>query len=345
MNNGNFENFLFTKDRKIIIIKNKKYQEVYEMKLKKTIALILSITVLVSTLMIGCSKKDDIDADGFENNADEFVLVEEEVTDENGEVVTDADGNAVMEEVAYKVIIDDKGNKVIVKTDKDGNPVKDDKGEYVTVTTTTEKITEPEPTEPTTTTTMKSNGEGTTEAELTTKPVGEDKVPSTSATGKAVTFSAKDQTRVKDMLEVPYLYKANYENADGVPTQIASHAAIWMAEREGLNTKTYASGTIVLGLFRYFGQTVVNFKTLCNEGRGNAKITYNSGNDTFSIPNAESSTHTVSLDKIEFLGNNNYYKVTASVSGAGGISKVTAVIQRNKLDSTLGFSIKALKWS
>ena len=118
-----------------------------------------------------------------------------------------------------------------------------------------------------------------------------------------------------------------------------------MAEREGLNTRTYASGTIVLGLFRYFGQTVVNFKTLCNNEKDGAPITYNSGNDTFSVSGAESSTHSVTLNKIEFLGNNNYYKVTASVSGVRGISKVVAVIQRNRLDSTLGFSIKALKWS
>lgn len=315
------------------------------MKIKKTIAILLSVAVLFSSFMIGCSKQKEPENDGLENNADEFVLIEEEVTDEKGQVVTDKNGDPVMEDAAYKIITDKKGNKVTVKLDKDGEPVTDKKGEYVTVTTTTQKVTEPKPTQPTTTTTMKANGEGTTEAELTTKPVSEDKVPTTGASGKKVTFSAKDQTRVKDMLEVPYLYNASYENADGVPTQIASHAAIWMAEREGLNTKTYASGTIVLGLFRYFGQTVVNFKTLCNDGRGNAKITYNSGNDTFSIPNAERSTHSVSLQSIEFLGNNNYYKVTASVSGARGISKVVAVIQRNKLDSTLGFSIKALKWS
>lgn len=314
--------------------------------MKKAIAVFLSVIVLISALMLGCSKKDEEQNEGFEANADEYVLIEEEVTDENGEVVTDADGNAVMQDAAYKVITDEKGNKITVKLDADGNPVKNDKGEYVTAAPTTLPNYTTETTEPTTTTTMKDSGEGTTQAELTTKPVSEDKVPSTSATGNAVKFSAQDQTRVKDMLEVPYLYKASYENADGkVPTEIAAHAAIWMAEREGLNTRTYASGTIVLGLFRYFGQTVVNFKTLCNNEKDGAPITYNSGNDTFSVSGAESSTHTVTLNKIEFLGNNNYYKVTASVSGVSGISKVVAVIQRNRLDSTLGFSIKALKWS
>lgn len=313
--------------------------------MKKAIAVFLSVIVLISALMLGCSKKDDTQEDGFEANADEYVLIEEEVTDENGEVVTDADGNAVMQDAAYKIITDEKGNKITVKLDNDGNPIKNDKGEYVTAVPTTLPEYTTQTTQPTTTTTMRDSGEGTTQAELTTKPVSEDKVPSTSETGNAVKFSAQDQTRVKDMLEVPYLYKASYENADGVPTEVAAHAAIWMAEREGLNTRTYASGTIVLGLFRYFGQTVVNFKTLCNDGRGGAGITYNSSNDTFSVPSAESSTHTVTLNKIEFLGNNNYYKVTASVSGVSGVSKVVAVIQRNKLDSSLGFSIKALKWS
>ena len=65
----------------------------------------------------------------------------------------------------------------------------------------------------------------------------------------------------------------------------------------------------------------------------------------FSVSGAESSTHSVTLNKIEFLGNNNYYKVTGSVSGAKSCKKVVAVVQKNRLDTELGFSIKALKWS
>lgn len=195
----------------------------------------------------------------------------------------------------------------------------------------------------TTTTTVPYDGsEGTTSSDL--KEAKDDKVPNSNDKGDKVRFSAKDNTRLKDMLEVPYLYNASYENSDGVPAEIASHVAIWMAQRDGLNTTTYASGTIVLDLFKYFGQTVVNFKTNCNDNKGNADITYNTANDTFTIPKAEAHQHTVKITTTESLGNN-YYRITATVSGAGSISKVVAVVQKNKLDSSLGFSIKALKWS
>lgn len=195
----------------------------------------------------------------------------------------------------------------------------------------------------TTTTTVPYDGsEGTTSSDI--KESKDDKVPSSNDKGDKVRFSAKDNTRLKDMLEVPYLYNASYENSDGVPAEIASHVAIWMAQRDGLNTTTYASGTIVLDLFKYFGQTVVNFKTNCNDNKGNADITYNTANDTFTIPKAEAHQHTVKITTTESLGNN-YYRITATVSGAGSISKVVAVVQKNRLDSSLGFSIKALKWS
>ena len=195
----------------------------------------------------------------------------------------------------------------------------------------------------TTTTTVAYDGsEGTTSSDI--KESKDDKVPSSNDKGDKVRFSAKDNTRLKDMLEVPYLYNASYENSDGVPAEIASHVAIWMAQRDGLNTTTYASGTIVLDLFKYFGQTVVNFKTNCNDNKGNADITYNTANDTFTIPKAEAHQHTVKITTTESLGNN-YYRITATVSGAGSISMVVAVVQKNKLDSSLGFSIKALKWS
>lgn len=288
--------------------------------MKKAIAIILAAVIVASVAMVGCSKKTDdstsAPASGLADNNDEYNL--------DG----DGDGN---DEEETEVVTDENGETV---TDKSGKPV-------------TQKVKKnSNKNKNTTTTTMKYNGnEGTTEAELTTKDVKDDKVPTTSAKGTPVQFSAKDQTALKNMLEVPYLYNASYENADGVPIEIASHAAIWMAQRDGLNTTAYASGTIVLDLFKYFGQTVVNFKTKCNDGKGNADITYNSAPDTFTIPSSEAERQKVSLTSIESLGNNNYYKVTATVSGAGSISKVVAVVQRNKLDSSLGFSIKALKWS
>lgn len=288
--------------------------------MKKAIAVILAAVLVASVAMIGCSKKTDdtttTQNQGLEDNAGEYNLDDDEdmteiVTDENGETVTDKDGKAVTQKVS--------GNKKNQTT----TPAKD-----------------------TTTTTIKYKGnEATTSGEVTTKDVKSDKVPTTDDKGTAVQFSAKDQTALKDMLEVPYLYNASYENADGVPTEIASHVAIWMSQRDGLNTTTFASGTIVLDLFKYFGQTVVNFKTKCNDSKGNASITYNTANDTFTIPGGEGERQKVTLTSTEFLGNNNYYKITATVSGAGSISKVVAVVQKNKLDSSLGFSIKALKWS
>lgn len=287
--------------------------------MKKAIAVFLAVVVVISAAMIGCSKKskDDTDASqtvGLGGNEDVYDLDgDDESGDEETEVVTDENGETV--------------------TNEDGKPV-------------TRKVTKRAKKPSGTTTTMKRKGnEGTTASEVTTKDVKDDKVPTTSAKGDPVEFSAEDQNILKQMLEVPYLYNANYENADGVPTDIASHVAIWMSQRDGLNTTAFASGTIVLDLFKYFGQTVVNFKTKCNDSKGNADITYNTASDTFTIPGGEAERQKVSLTSIEALGNNNYYKVTANVEAAGSISNVVAVVQRNKLDSSLGFSIKALKWS
>lgn len=180
-------------------------------------------------------------------------------------------------------------------------------------------------------------------------------MPSTSDSGKKVKFSNADVATVTHMLEVPYLYSASYENTDQVPISIATHVACWMLERENLNTSSFASGTVVIDLFNYFDRTVVSFKTECNsytgEGATNAApITYNSGNDTFKITSDyEKATHEVTITEIQNLGNNNYYKVIGTVKASNGsnckATKVEAVIQKNKLDSSLGFSVKALKWS
>lgn len=66
------------------------------------------------------------------------------------------------------------------------------------------------------------------------------------------------------MLEVPGLYKFSYENKDGVSAEMATHVAVWMAAREDIKGTSFPSGTIVLDLFKYYGQTVVNFKSNCN---------------------------------------------------------------------------------
>jgi hypothetical protein len=328
-------------------------------KLKKSLAIILSLIIVMSTVFAACSSTSDeqdttTDA-GLAEVENQFGFETVDVTDENGEAVTDENGEVVTTEVNVEYVTNKKGKTVAKLIDNDGEVVTDKNGKEVTVKTDVEITTATATTDSTPQTTKKKSttesttattqkNQSTTEPELTTIKTSKDKVPSTSDTGDVVTFSSEDQQIIKNMLEVPYLYEASYENADGIPISIASHTAIWMAEREGLNTSSFASGTIVLDLFKYYGQTVVNFKSKCNEESNNSNITYNAKNDTFTISKFEDSTHTITIQKIEDLGNNNYYKVTASVSGAKGIKKVYAVIQKNKLDSTLGFSVKALKW-
>lgn len=309
--------------------------------MRKAIAVVLATAIAVSVAMIGCSKdgkKGDSTSttiDGLIGNEDTYEIVDEEVTDEKGETVTDKNGNAVTTQVMYKETTDKKGNKITVKVDDNGEVVTDKKHKPVTVATT-KGNSSIKPTAQTT------SGEPT--SEVTTVPVDEDVVPKIDDKTKPAEFNNSEKEVVESMLSVPNLCNSNYENSDGVPLDVARHAAVWMAQREELNTKTYASGTIVLGLFKFFGQTVVNFKNNCGSTK---EIKYNADNDTFTIPNAESTVQTVTVKKVEEYAqknNNNYYKVTASVSG-GGKTKVVAVVQKNKLDNKLGFSIKAMRWS
>ena len=309
--------------------------------MRKAIAVVLATTIAVSVAMIGCSKsKNDEEttitaADGLENNEDTFNIEEETVTNKNGEAVTDKDGNPVTTQVMYKETTDKKGNKIAVKIDDNGEVVTDKNKKPVTVHTTKAKTT--------TKTTAVSLPEESTST-ITTVAPDKDIVPKIDDSTKSASFTDDEIKVIEAMFEVPGIYTSNYENSDGVPLDAAKHAAIWMAQRENLNTKTYASGTIVLGLFKFFGQTVVNFKNNCGK---NDEITYNASNDTFTIPSAESAVQKVSIEKVEEYSqknNNNYYKITAKVSGCDK-SKVVAVVQKNRLESSLGFSIKALKWS
>lgn len=308
--------------------------------MRKAIAVVLATTIAVSVAMIGCSKsKNDEEttitaADGLENNEDTFNIEEETVTDKNGEAVTDKDGNPVTTQVMYKETTDKKGNKIAVKIDDNGKVVTDKNKKPVTVHTTKAPKT-------TSTTAVSLPDESST---ITTVAPDKDIVPKIDDSTKSASFTEDEIKVIEAMFEVPGIYASNYENSDGVPLDAAKHAAIWMAQRENLNTKTYASGTIVLGLFKFFGQTVVNFKNNCGK---NAEITYNASNDTFTIPSAESAVQKVSIEKVEEYSqknNNNYYKITAKVSGCDK-SKVVAVVQKNRLESSLGFSIKAMRWS
>ena len=309
--------------------------------MRKAIAVVLATAIAVSVAMIGCSKdgkKGDSTSttiDGLIGNEDTYEIVDEEVTDEKGETVTDKNGNAVTTQVMYKETTDKKGNKITVKVDDNGEVVTDKNKKPVTVHTTKAKIT---------INTQTTAVLPTQELTITTVAPDKDIVPKIDDSTKSASFSEDEIKVIEAMFEVPGIYASNYENSDGVPLDAAKHAAVWMAQRENLNTKTYASGTIVLGLFKFFGQTVVNFKNNCGK---NAEITYNASNDTFTIPSAESAVQKVSIEKVEEYSqknNNNYYKITAKVSGCDK-SKVVAVVQKNRLESSLGFSIKAMRWS
>lgn len=316
--------------------------------MKKILVLLLAVLVIISGVFVACSKNDDSTSESetydLENNDVEFG------------VETDEDGNEV--DVIYGT--DEKGRRVAYEVDKDGN-----KGRVVKVfdkdedsnknkgnagnsnndNQDEEETLKPNPSQEHN---VKPNTkvELTAEADTTSWDKDNIVVPKTSATGKEVRFSEEDMIIIEKMLEVPYLYLANYENSDGVPISIATHTAVWMAEHEGSTRQTYPSSPIVLNLFRFYGQTVVNFKTQCNDSAEEAKapISYNGENDTFKITEFTKHKQTVSITKIEDVGNDNFYKITAKVSGCNK-KKVVAIVQKNKLDISLGFSIKALKWS
>lgn len=309
----------------------------------KKIGIVLICVAMAATVFAGCSKKNtdnETPSGGLEDSAQEFGFEEDE---DGNTVAVEYDGDK-----AY--VIDDNGNRTGKVLKRKPTPTTTEKSDSDSDNNKkTPNKQEDRPNVP-----NKTDGEET-KKELTTLPFDDIKVPSTSASGKKVKFSNEDVATVTHMLEVPHLYMASYENTDQVPISIATHVACWMLERENLNTSSFASGTVVIDLFNYFDRTVVSFKTECNSYTGNgatnaAPITYNSNNDTFKITSDyEAATHEVTITEIQNLGNNNYYKIIGTVKAANGsdckATKVEAVIQKNKLDSSLGFSVKALKWS
>lgn len=297
--------------------------------LKKILVLSLCVILIAAFTFAACSKKSNdktttnskdttVQADDLENNNNEYGLETEDVTDKDGKTVTDA-----------------KGKAETTKKNKTSRVNADTTGSAKTTAKETETVK--------VTGTTKKNVPAT-KSDDTTAFDGMETVPKTSATGKEVNFSKEDQQIIANMLEVPYLYLASYENSKGVPINIAAYTAVWMAQHDGGTASTYPSSPVVLNLFKFYGQTVVNFKTQVNKV-DSTPIKYNSKNDTFSVSKYPKKKQTVKITKIEDLGDNNFYKVTGKVSKADGVKKVQAVVQKNKLDSTLGFSIKALKWS
>ena len=324
--------------------------------MKKSIAILLALAVLISSAFVACKKDEPADTSesGIEDAANEYGFENVPVTDENGEEVTDENGKTVTTEIAVEYEVDKKGKTIAKVLDNNGDVVTDKHGKTVTVDTDVEITTRPK--NPTTkksnkkkkttesTTVKPKEGDATTEPEVTTKKNME-APPKTSESGERVTFSSDDQQILKNMLEVPYLYVSSYENSDGVPIDCAAHVAVWMLEREGISTDNYAAGTVVIDLFKYFGQTVVNFKSRVTQEGGTDALIYNDSTDTFVVRYFEDEAQEVTIDHIESYGYGNYYKVVGTVKNAGGINKVVAVVQRNRLDNSLGFSIKALKWS
>lgn len=321
--------------------------------MKKFLVLLLAIVVIIASIFVSCSKKEETNDNDLNSNDTEFGIETEVVTDENGKEVTDKDGNIVTTTVDVVYEKDKDGKLKAYRMGNDGKAARDKNGNKIPFNDTKINDTDDTPQNTPDPDRNEQNPTGTTKAgipftssEQTTKFTGKEEVPKTSATGKEVNFSSTDQSIIKSMLEVPNLYLASYENADGVPISIATHTAIWMAEHEGSTRQIYPSSPVVLNLFKFYGQTVVNFKTKCNDisKQVSAPITYNAKDDTFTISEFTPKKQNVTITKIEDLGNNNFYKVTASVTGCDKKS-VVAVVQKNRLDVSLGFSIKALKWS
>lgn len=335
--------------------------------MKKSLAIIIAALLVISVCFVACSKNKDKDKDV------------DGTSDSNAQTSTTGEGLLAPEfQDEYGFEKDKDGNDVLVKYEKDKNGkvsayVVDENGKKTDVTVpasnyeknesnnnspseiqTVPNVPTTDPKEIETVTNNTSDEKGTTNPELTTLPLEDVVVPKTTDKGKPVQFSNKDILAVQRMLEVPYLYTASYENSDGVPISIARHAALWMAANDGNQNTALPGGTTIINLFIYFDQTVSNFKTKCNNTAGDshpAPIRYNPGNDIFTIMNYEEKTHSIEIEKIENLGNNNYYKVTASVKAENGsdckMKKVVAIVQKNRLNQKYdsSFSVKALQWS
>ena len=293
--------------------------------LKKILVLSLCVILIAAFTFAACSKKSDdktttnskdttVQADDLENNNNEYGLETEDVTDKDGKTVTDAKGKAVTTDVAVVYKKDKKGNTYAQKLDKDGKAVTNKKGKPVTVKAETTKKKKTSRVNADTTGSAKTTAKETkpvkvtgttkknvpaTKSDDTTAFDGMETVPKTSATGKEVNFSKEDQQIIANMLEVPYLYLASYENSNGVPINIAAYTAVWMAQHDGGTASTYPSSPVVLNLFKFYGQTVVNFKTQVNKVNS-TPIKYNSKNDTFSVSKYPKKKQTVKITKIDF---------------------------------------------
>lgn len=327
--------------------------------MKKSVALVLAVLTAVSCVFAACSGKKTEEEEnkvGLDSSYNEYGYETSEVTNENGEKVTT--------EVAVEYEEDEDGNKVAYVLDKNSKRVTDKNGKEATIKPSTtkkssnkgkttkskEEMTTDSPKNEVAKTTAKNSIDETSPTTATTKTNEPD---TTGEDGNQVKVSSEDVKIIQDMLSVPYAYNYSYDFGKEVPAGLARHVAVYMASKESFNSNIYKNGTVALNLFKYFAQTVVGFKNKCNNtasdddnGFTPGPITYDSKTDTFTIYEFEKATHSISITSVkEIEGNGNYYRVFADVDGAKGVSKLEAVIQKNKLDSRFGFSIKALKWS
>ena len=108
--------------------------------MKRSIALLLALLLIVSTAFTACKRnEEDVTDDGIQevtglDDADTIIGFEDvEVTDENGETVTDKNGEPVTEEVAVEYATNNKGKTKAYVLDANGDRKKDKNGKDVTL--------------------------------------------------------------------------------------------------------------------------------------------------------------------------------------------------------------------
>ena len=220
--------------------------------MKKSIALIMALSVPVCGVFAACSSKK---TDGQNSAADTTQAGLANADTEFGTEIN-KDGKEV--DVVYEK--DKKGKNHAYEIDKNGEKVTKSNGDYVEVPIEDDNNNSDndnndkengnggnnnggnnnggngnENLKPNPVTPQEPDNKGeTTGKELTTIEASKDKVPSTNASGKKVIFNQQDLERIAAMLEVPGLYKFSYENKDGVSAEMATHVAVWMAAREDI---------------------------------------------------------------------------------------------------------------
>ena len=136
----------------------------------------------------------------------------------------------------------------------------------------------------------------------------------------------------------------SYKKYDGKPVTAEQLSSILEAGRLAPTAKNLQEQHIYV-VQSAEGLAKIDKLTPCRYGAPTVLVVAFNKDSVFTITKGEAKQQSVKINRVESLGNNNYYKVTGSVSGEKSCKKVVAVVQKNRLDTELGFSIKALKWS